>query len=45
MLARIPLGRLGEPDDFVGPLLFLLSPASAFVTGQIVYVDGGYTAG
>jgi NAD(P)-dependent dehydrogenase (short-subunit alcohol dehydrogenase family) len=45
MLARIPLGRLGEPEDFVGPLLFLLSPASAFVTGQIVYVDGGYTAG
>jgi NAD(P)-dependent dehydrogenase (short-subunit alcohol dehydrogenase family) len=45
MLARIPLGRLGEPDDFVGPLLFLLSPASNFVTGQIVYVDGGYTAG
>jgi NAD(P)-dependent dehydrogenase (short-subunit alcohol dehydrogenase family) len=45
MLARIPLGRLGEPDDFVGPLLFLLSPASAFVTGQIIYVDGGYTAG
>jgi NAD(P)-dependent dehydrogenase (short-subunit alcohol dehydrogenase family) len=45
MLARIPLGRLGEPDDFVGPLLFLLSPASAFVTGQVVYVDGGYTAG
>jgi NAD(P)-dependent dehydrogenase (short-subunit alcohol dehydrogenase family) len=45
MLARIPLGRLGEPEDFVGPLLFLLSPASAFVTGQIIYVDGGYTAG
>jgi NAD(P)-dependent dehydrogenase (short-subunit alcohol dehydrogenase family) len=45
MLARIPLGRLGEPDDFVGPLLFLLSPASNFVTGQIIYVDGGYTAG
>jgi NAD(P)-dependent dehydrogenase (short-subunit alcohol dehydrogenase family) len=45
MLARIPLGRLGEPDDFVGPLLFLLSPASDFVTGQVLYVDGGYTAG
>jgi NAD(P)-dependent dehydrogenase (short-subunit alcohol dehydrogenase family) len=45
MLARIPLGRLGEPEDFVGPLLFLASAASDFVTGQIVYVDGGYTAG
>jgi len=45
MLSRIPLGRLGEPGDFVGPLVFLASRASAFVTGQIVYVDGGYTAG
>jgi NAD(P)-dependent dehydrogenase (short-subunit alcohol dehydrogenase family) len=45
MLSRIPLGRLGEPDDFIGPLVFLASPASAFVTGQIIYVDGGYTAG
>jgi NAD(P)-dependent dehydrogenase (short-subunit alcohol dehydrogenase family) len=45
MLTRIPLGRLGEPDDFVGALLFLLSDASAFVTGQVLYVDGGYTAG
>jgi NAD(P)-dependent dehydrogenase (short-subunit alcohol dehydrogenase family) len=45
MLTRIPLGRLGEPEDFVGPVLFLLSPAAAFVTGQTLYVDGGYTAG
>ncbi|MBV8220646.1 MAG: SDR family oxidoreductase [Solirubrobacterales bacterium] len=44
MLARISLGRLGEPEDFVGPLLFLSSAASDFVTGQILYVDGGYTA-
>lgn len=43
--ARIPLGRLGEPEDFVGIALYLLSPASDFVTGQVVYVDGGYTAG
>ncbi|MFT3866436.1 MAG: SDR family oxidoreductase [Solirubrobacterales bacterium] len=45
MLSRIPLGRLGEPEDFVGSLLFLLSPASDFCTGQVLYVDGGYTAG
>ena len=43
-LARIPLGRLGEPEDFAGAVLFLSSPASAFVTGQVMYVDGGYTA-
>jgi NAD(P)-dependent dehydrogenase (short-subunit alcohol dehydrogenase family) len=43
--ARIPLGRLGEPEDFIGIALYLLSPASDFVTGQVVYVDGGYTAG
>jgi len=45
MLARIPLGRLGEPEDLAGALLFLASPASDFCTGQILYIDGGYTAG
>lgn len=45
MLARIPLGRLGEPEDMVGTVLYLLAPASRFVTGQIIYTDGGYTAG
>lgn len=45
MLSRIPLGRLGEPEDFQGSVVFLSSPAAAFVTGQILYVDGGYTAG
>ena len=44
MLARIPLGRLAEPADLVGPLQFLLSDASAFITGQVLYLDGGYTA-
>jgi NAD(P)-dependent dehydrogenase (short-subunit alcohol dehydrogenase family) len=45
MLSRIPLGRLGEPEDFVGALIYLLSPASDFCTGHVLYVDGGYTAG
>lgn len=44
-LSRIPLGRLGEPEDLVGMALYLLSPASDFCTGQIMYVDGGFTAG
>jgi NAD(P)-dependent dehydrogenase (short-subunit alcohol dehydrogenase family) len=44
-LARVPLGRLGEPEDLAGPLLFLCSRASDFHTGHTVYADGGYTAG
>ncbi len=40
-----PLGRLGEPRDLAGAALFLASPAAAFMTGQIMYVDGGFTAG
>jgi NAD(P)-dependent dehydrogenase (short-subunit alcohol dehydrogenase family) len=44
VLARIPLGRVAEPEDVVGPVQFLCSPASSFVTGQIIYVDGGLTA-
>lgn len=45
ILTRIPMGRLGEPEDLAGPLLFLVSPASDFYTGQIMSPDGGYTAG
>lgn len=44
-LKRIPIGRLGEPEDFIGSILFLSSKASDFMTGAILYVDGGYTAG
>jgi gluconate 5-dehydrogenase len=41
---RIPLGRVAEPDDVVGAVLFFCSSASDYVTGQILYVDGGLTA-
>ena len=42
--ARTPAGRWGEVEDLVGALIFLASPASDFVNGQILYVDGGMTA-
>ncbi|WP_246658006.1 SDR family NAD(P)-dependent oxidoreductase [Afipia massiliensis] len=42
--ARIPLGRIADPKDIVGPTIFFATPASGFVTGQILYVDGGITA-
>ena len=44
LLARIPLGRIADPKDVVGAVLFFAAPASDFVTGQILYVDGGITA-
>ena len=44
-LANTPLGRLGEPEDVAEVALFLASEASRFVTGQLVGVDGGLSAG
>ena len=44
VLQRIPLGRIAEPDDVVGPVLFFCSPSAGFVTGQVLYLDGGLTA-
>jgi len=41
MLAQMPLSRMGKPEDLVGTCLFLLSNASAWMTGQVVNVDGG----
>jgi len=40
-LADIPSGRLGQPEDVCGPVLFLCSPAAAYITGQAINVDGG----
>ena len=42
-LSVIPMGRFGTPDDLLGTLLHLLSPAGAFITGQTIHVDGGRT--
>ncbi len=39
---RCPLGRWGTPDDVAWPIVFLASPASDFMTGQVIYVDGGW---
>lgn len=44
MLAKIPMGRFGELEDLVGTCIYLAAPASAYVTGQLVFVDGGYMA-
>jgi NAD(P)-dependent dehydrogenase (short-subunit alcohol dehydrogenase family) len=44
LLQRIPLGRVAEPEDVAGPVQFLCSDAAGFVTGQILYLDGGITA-
>ncbi len=44
MLADIPLGRFGNPEDLKGVVVFLASPAAAYVTGQTIVVDGGATA-
>jgi NAD(P)-dependent dehydrogenase (short-subunit alcohol dehydrogenase family) len=44
IIGHTPMGRFGEPEDLLGTLLWLLSPASAFVTGIVVPVDGGFSA-
>jgi NAD(P)-dependent dehydrogenase (short-subunit alcohol dehydrogenase family) len=44
IVSRIPLGRVGETTDIVGPAIFLVSDAASFVTGHILTIDGGLTA-
>jgi NAD(P)-dependent dehydrogenase (short-subunit alcohol dehydrogenase family) len=44
-IANTPQRRLGTPEDLAGAAIFLASPAAAFISGQVLYVDGGFTAG
>lgn len=44
LIDRVPLGRIGDPPDLAGAVVYLASRASAFVTGNVLVVDGGYTA-
>ncbi|RPJ84510.1 MAG: SDR family oxidoreductase, partial [Acidobacteria bacterium] len=44
ILSHTPMGRFGTPTDILGTVLFLLSPASAFVTGAVIPIDGGFAA-
>jgi NAD(P)-dependent dehydrogenase (short-subunit alcohol dehydrogenase family) len=44
IMNHTPMGRFGQPEDLLGAALWLLSPASAFVTGIVVPIDGGFSA-
>ena len=44
LVERVPLGRFGEPPDLAGAVVYLAGPASSFVTGNVLVIDGGYTA-
>ena len=44
ILDRVPLGKLGKPDDVVGPVVFLASDASIMITGHLLPIDGGVAA-
>jgi 2-dehydro-3-deoxy-D-gluconate 5-dehydrogenase len=44
VLSRIPLGRIATPEEVVGAVVFLASPAADFITGHTLLVDGGWTA-
>jgi enoyl-[acyl-carrier-protein] reductase (NADH) len=44
IIDRIPMGHFGQPADIAGTVVYLASPLAAYVTGQVVVVDGGYSA-
>jgi NAD(P)-dependent dehydrogenase (short-subunit alcohol dehydrogenase family) len=44
IISHTPMGRLGAPEDLLGTLLWLVSPASTFVTGTVIPVDGGFSS-
>ena len=41
LVSKVPMGRLGEPDDIIGAVIFLASEASNYITGQTIYIEGG----
>ncbi len=43
IVRRTPMGRLGQPEDLIAAVRFLASPEAAFITGQVLVVDGGLT--
>jgi NAD(P)-dependent dehydrogenase (short-subunit alcohol dehydrogenase family) len=43
-VAKVPLGRMANQDDYVGPVIFLMSEAARYLTGANIVIDGGYTA-
>jgi NAD(P)-dependent dehydrogenase (short-subunit alcohol dehydrogenase family) len=44
LISKIPLSRIGQPSDVSGTVVFLASKASDYITGQVIFVDGGFSA-